>query len=97
MMQILAVGMLDHETFGEDAFFVQTGPNEVAHFMVHKDGHMRMLDRPGPIEMVYSSVEKFNHGYLVEEPVSIDALGELPGYIGKFEITSPTRCRLRAG
>jgi|CXWL01.1.fsa_nt_gi hypothetical protein len=96
MMQIVAVGMLDVETFGRDAFFVQVNPTEVMHYEVHRDGRIDPLDpEPHALDQVYSSVEKFNHGYLVEEPVPLRELTELPAYLGKFEITSPTRCRFR--
>src|SRR5437773_1297713 len=95
-MKILAVAMLDVETFGMDAFFVQISATEVIHFEVHSDGRIRAEPpEPKAIADVTMSVEKFNHGYLVEEPVSIDALSELPSYLGRFEITSDTRCRLR--
>ena len=96
MMQIVAVGMLHVEMFGWDAFFVQVNPTEVMHYKVYRDGRIEPFDpEPQPLEMVYASVEKFNHGYLVEEPVQLRELTELPAYLGKFEITSPTRCRFR--
>lgn len=96
MMQIVAVGMLDVETFGMDAFFVQVSETEVMHYQVHRNGH---IEANPPVRLpfanVYASVEKFNHGYLVDEPVLIKEVSELPAYLGRFEIISETRCRYR--
>ena len=96
-LQILAVGMLDVETFGMDAFFVQVSETEVMHYEVHRSGKIDAVpSEPQPLAQMYSSVEKFNHCYLVEDPVPINEVSDLPSYLGKFEITSETRCRYRS-
>jgi hypothetical protein len=85
MKQILAVGMLDVETFGRAAFFVQVSETEVMHYLVHRNGHIEANPPvPLPLTMVYSSVEKFNHGYLVDEPVPIKEVSELPDMCRKW-------------
>jgi len=95
-IQILAVGMLDVATFGMDAFFVRINDTDIMHYEVHRDG--RIEANPPHVQTmddVYSSVEKFNHGYLVDPPVTIGSLAELPSYLGKFEPITDTRCRYR--
>lgn len=93
-LQILAVGMLDVATFGMDAFFVQINEAEVMHYQVHRDGRLEAVPpEPQPLWSVAASIEKFNHGYLLDTPVPIAALTDLPRYLGKFEITSDTTCR----
>ena len=95
-MQIVAVGMLDVETFGRDTFFVQVSPTEIMHYEVHRNGRIVPLNPESQsLDQVYLSIEKFNHGYLVEDPVQIHELADLPAYLDRFELTAPTRCRLR--
>jgi hypothetical protein len=96
MQQILAVGMLDVETFGMDAFFVQVSATEVMHYQVHRNGHIEANPLvPLLLADVYASIEKFNHGFIVDEPVPIKEISKLPAYLGRFEIISETRCRYR--
>ena len=95
MMQILAVGMIDGDTFGRDLFYVQTGPAEIVPYMAYRDGRLEALGEPGPLELVYAAVEKFNAAYILEEPIALRDLAELTAYLGRFEFTSDTRCRLR--
>ena len=95
-LQILAVGMLDVETFGSDTFFVQQGPDQVMLYEVHRDGTIKpQLPEPQPLRMVTASIEKFNNGYRCEQPVVIADVNELVGYLDRFEITSDTSCRLK--
>ena len=95
-MKILAVGMLDVATFGSDAFFVQINDTQVMFYVVHRDGRLD-ADPPEPQSMteMYSSIEKFGHCYLVDKPVEIHALSELPSYLGRFELTERGECRLK--
>ena len=94
MMHILAVGMLDVATFGMDAFFVQLNDRDVRHYEVHRDGRV-IATTPDPqtYDDVMSSVEKFGHCYLCESPVALPSLDALPSFLGRFAITSDTRCR----
>lgn len=94
-LQILAVGMLDHEVFGRDTFWVQTGEDECMLYEAHKDGRVvPVVDEVAPLRYVTASIEKFNNTYRVEQPIPLDKLEDLPKYIGKFAPTSPTACAL---
>jgi len=96
-LQILAVGMLDVETFGTDTFFVQVDTDQVMLYEVHRDGTIKpQLPEPQPLRMVTASIEKFNNGYRCEQPVAIDDVRDLAGYLDRFEITSATSCRLKS-
>jgi hypothetical protein len=96
MMRIVAVGMRDVSTFGKDMLFVETAADRITPFEVHRDGRVVPREPTQTLEHLSTSVEKFNHAYLVETPVQIRELSDLPGYLDRFEITSGTHCRLRA-
>ncbi len=94
-MQIVAVGMLSPEVTGHDVFFVQTGEDEVMQYDVFKDGRITPVwPEPQSMDMVASSIEKFNHGYRVEQPVPIASIDQLPTFLARFTITDDTSCRL---
>ena len=92
-MKILGVGLLDWQIMGREAFIVQTGDDEVTFFEVTTKGQVTPTSPPQPKIAAIASVEKWNHGYLLGEPVEISALSELAAWIGKFEATSDTDAR----
>lgn len=93
-MQIVAVGMLSPALTGRDVFFVQLGEDEVMQYEAFKDGTVRPIwPSPEPMAMVAASIEKFNHGYRVVQPVPISGPDVLPQYLAKFEIIDDTKCR----
>jgi hypothetical protein len=95
-LRILAVGMLDPAS-GADQFFVQTGEDEVMLYEARQGGGVTaVVDEPAPLRFVAASIEKFNHMYRCEEPVPLAQLADLPQFLGRFEILTKTRCRLRA-
>src|SRR4051812_27012942 len=94
MLQIVAVGMLDPENTGRDVFFVQQAEDEVMQYEVFKDGRIVPLwPSPEPMDMVASSIEKFNHGYRVDHPVPIQRVEDLPRFIARFQILDEVTCR----
>lgn len=95
-MKIVAVGMLDVAAMGRDTFFVELGPNQAMQYEVHRDGRVvPLFPQPVPVAYVTASIEKFNNGYRLDRPIEISNEGELPGYLGRFELVSPTGCRLK--
>lgn len=93
-LRIVSVGMLDPD-LGSDTFFVQVNDDEVMLYEARTDGAVEpVIDEPAPLRFVTASIEKFNNMYRVEQPVDLGALDELSRYIGRFEITSETACRL---
>jgi hypothetical protein len=93
-LRVLAVGMLDVETFGSDTFFVQTGEDEVALYRAHRDGRVEAeMPRPAPLAQVTASIEKFNNMFRLDEPIAIGDLSDLVALLGRFAPTSATTCR----
>ncbi len=95
-MRILAVALLDVDVMGRDVFIVETGPDEVVQYEVHRSGAVEALCAPQPAVSVMASIEKFNHGYLLDRPIEVAALSELSGWLGRFEPSSATEARLKA-
>lgn len=94
-LQILAVAMLDPAS-GADQFFVQTGEDEVMLYEAQRSGAVTpVVDEPAPLRFVTASIEKFNHMYRCDTPVPLAQLADLPQFLGRFEIVTKTRCRLR--
>jgi len=93
--RILAVGMLDHQTFHRDTFFVQLNEAQVMLYEAHTNGHIKPLfPEPVPLCYVTAGIEKFGATYRVDEPVELDTVENLPAMIGKFELTARGTCRL---
>src|SRR5688572_15674377 len=94
-LQVIAVGMLDVATVGKDSFFVRVG-DEIHLYVAHRSGRVfRVAGRPIGEADLDASVERFRSGYRLETPLEIAALGELVGYLGRFELQPDGRCRLR--
>jgi len=95
--RIVAVGMLDSETFGSDTFFVQTSETEVMLYEAHKSGKVvATIAAPAPLTYVAASLEKFNNGYLLDAFVEIDSIALLPKYVGAFELAPSGRATLKS-
>lgn len=95
-MQILGVGILDVEMFGRDILFVQVNETGVMCYEVHRDGRIEaMQPEPEPLQNFRLNVEKFGHCYLLDEPIPIKKLSDLPAYLGTFEPISELYCRHR--
>ena len=93
-MKIVGVAILDVAVVGRDVFFVQEGPDAVVQYEVDRAGKVTPISPTLPMISVMASVEKFNHGYLIE-PIELGSLSQLVGYLGRFEPVSDTRARLR--
>lgn len=93
---ILAVAMLDWQTFGTDRFYVQVSPSAARLYEVNvRTRQARPLsDEPDPLAMVTAAIEKFGAMYRVTEPVEVESEAALCDYVGKFELTDDGRVRL---
>ncbi len=86
-MQILAVGCLDFALMGHDVFFVEESPDSVVEYEV-RPGGVRALTAALPLVSLTSSIDKFNHGYWLSQPILIGSPAELPKYLGAFRPVS---------
>ncbi len=93
-MEILAVGMSDVATFGEDSFFVKVNATDVVRYVVNRSGKVE-AEPPGSqtVEAMVLDLEKNNHAYFVVSPVPIRSIDELPNYLGKFVLQADARTR----
>lgn len=94
-MKIVAVALLDSDVLGHDIFFVEDAPGEVTQYEVERSGKITAVSPVQSHDEVMSSVEKFNHGYLLATPVEIASKDKLPGYLGKFEAVTATEAKLK--
>ena len=93
-LHIVSVAMLDVKVTGRDQFFVQINDSQVMLYEASTAGKVdAVVKEPAPLRYVTASIEKFNNHYRCEKPVPIRDVKDLPGYLGKFVITSDTACR----
>lgn len=95
MLQILAAACLDADVLGHDVFFVQEGPDAVVQYEVHRDGRVEALTEALPLITVAASIEKFNHGYRLAQPIPVKSKAELKSYLGRFVPVTDTEAALR--